>query len=119
MDRRRHERTEMESPAKFSWQSPGSSPDHQAEGKTRNISLGGVFVSTSDLPAVGRYIRLQVFFRSVFPGSRLVLQTSAEVVRAEISTASSGFAATFEVYVLRNETEVLEQGGELPDVFRN
>jgi PilZ domain len=124
MDRRQHQRTKIETPAKFSWRAPPGCLDQQAQGMTRDISVRGVFVRTCNLPLVGSHVRLQVFFRSFRPGSRrMVLQTNAQVVRADENFGGgdfTGFAACFETYTLRNDMEVLEQVGELPpNLFTN
>lgn len=117
MDRRQYQRVGLETPAKFAWRVPSASLDQQGQGMTRDISIGDVFVCTHDLPPIGSCVRLLVFFRSVLPRSRLILQTSAQVVRATGICGrgiAAGFAASFEAYTLRNDTEVLEQVGQLP-----
>jgi PilZ domain len=112
MDRRRHERSDVEAPVNFSWKVPESAGRRRGEGTIRNISRGGVFVSTGDHPAVGARVRFHIFFRSFFPGSRLVMQTNAVVVRTEPSSQAevrTGFAAALESYTLRNEEEIIER----------
>ena len=54
------------------------------------------------------------YFRSFLASSRLVMQTTAQVVRVEPSSqgkAPAGFAAALKTYILRNEKEVVEQEG--------
>lgn len=112
MDRRLHERSDIETPAKFSWKDPEAIRNHRGQGATRNLSLGGVFVSTGDRPPLGARVRLHVSFRSAHPDSRLVLHATARVVRAESGSQAglpTGFAATFETYTLRNEKEIVER----------
>jgi PilZ domain len=108
MDRRQHERSEVEAPVIFSWRSLGGI--RRGDGTIRNISRGGVFVSTGDPPPVGARIRFRVLFRFFFPDSRLVMQTNARVVRAESIAQPAGFAAALESYTLRNDNEIIERG---------
>ena len=113
MDRRRHGRYDLEAPLRFSWKGPGD-VRHRAEGTIRNISVGGIFIFTDDPPPVGARVRFCVYFRSFLARSRLVMQTTAQVVRAEPSPqgkAPAGFAAALKTYILRNEKEVVEQEG--------
>jgi PilZ domain len=113
MDRRQHGRFDLEAPLRFSWKGPGD-VRHRAEGRIRNISVGGVFVFTDDPPPVGARVRFCVYFRSFLARSRLVMQTTAQVVRVEPSpqgTAPAGFAAALKTYMLRNEAEVVEREG--------
>ena len=111
MDRRRHERCDLEAPLRVSWKGPGD-VRHRAKGMVRNLSGGGVFVSTDDPPPVGARVRFYLYFRSFLASSRIVMQTTAQVVRVEPSSQGkvpAGFAATLETYILRNEKEVVEQ----------
>jgi len=110
MDRRQHERSDLEGPVNFRWKTLGGI--RRGQGTIRNISRGGIFVSTSKPPPVAVRLRLRVLFGSFFPGSRLVLQTNARVVRAESSSqpkVPAGFAAVLQSYILRNENEIIER----------
>jgi hypothetical protein len=110
MDRRQHERSDLKGPVNFTWKTPGGI--RRGKGTIWNISRGGIFVSTSEPPPVGAHLRLHVRFRFFFPGSRLVMQTNARVVRAESSSelkVAAGFAAALQSYILRNENEIIER----------
>jgi PilZ domain len=109
--RRRHERSDVEAPVNFSWKGSADVRQHQGEGTLQNISRGGVFIRTGDPPPLGTRVKFKLFFRSFVPDSRLVMQASARVVRAEPSSqagARAGFAATLKIYILRNDKEIIE-----------
>lgn len=103
MQRRRHERCDCEVPLNFGWEDPEGA-SHQASGTVRNISAGGVFISTDNLPPVRSRIRFTLYFRFFLENSRLVMRTSAEVLRMQ----QSGFAAAINAYVLYRENEIIE-----------
>jgi PilZ domain len=110
MDRRQHERCELEVPLRFFWKDFGA-VRHRAEGVVRNISGRGVFISAHALPPLGAHVRFYLFFRNFHAGSRLVMRTTARVVRLESPTGANtltGFAAVLETYTLRNKKEVVE-----------
>jgi hypothetical protein len=112
MDRRQHERYELEGPVSFSWGDPGNRC--RRHGLLQNISGGGVFVSTDQSPPEGSEIRFRVSFHSLFAGSRLVLRAHARVTRVESAARAeerSGFAAALGSFTLRNDkNELIESG---------
>lgn len=78
----------------------------------RNISPWGVFVSTQEPPPLGARVRFRVFFNLLHPRSRLVMKTTAHIVRVEPSPQGgvpAGFALAVKDYTLRNEKEFLER----------
>jgi hypothetical protein len=110
MRRRRNERFDLEIPLNFSWKDP-EGVHHRAKGVVRNISGAGVFISTYDTPPVNTRVRFNLSFRSFLAGSRLVMQTNAQVLRVEPNPridAAPGFAAAIKTYTLRNEKEIIK-----------
>ncbi len=110
MQRRRHERCDCEVPLYFSWKDPEGA-SHQASGRVRNISAGGVFISADYLPPVRSRIRFTLYFRSFLASSHLVMRTTAEVLRMQKSEgidAPAGFAAAIKTYALLNDKEIIE-----------
>ena len=103
MQRRRHERCDCEVPLYFSWKDPGGA-SHQASGTVRNISAGGVFISTDYLPPVRSRIRFTLYFRSLLAGLHLVMRTTVEVIRMQ----KGGFAAVIKAYALCRDNEIIE-----------
>jgi PilZ domain len=112
MDRREHERYDLEAPLSFSWNGPGS-VRHRHQGLLRNMSGGGVFVCTGDSPPEGARIQFNMSFHSLFAGSRLVLRACAQVVRVELAAPAqghAGFAAAIKTFTLRNDRKLIERG---------
>src|SRR5262245_42457576 len=111
MDRRRHERRDLEAaPLKFLWKDQ-KGVRHRGEGIVHNISGGGLYVSTPDPPPVGAPVRFDVFFPYFLAGSRLVLRTTAQVVRVDSSSQGeglAGFGVVMRTYTLRKEKEVVQ-----------
>jgi len=111
MDRRRHERYDLEAPLSFSWKDQ-QGIYHRADGTMKNISRGGVFVSTPAPPPVGVKVRFRVFFRFLHARSRLVMKTTARIVRVQTGQPGEtppGFAGALKSYALRNEKEFTER----------
>ena len=109
MERRRHERYDVEAALCFCWKRAGNAR-HDVEGVARDISGGGVFIFTRDPPPVGSTVRFSIFFSSFLPSSRLVMEAVAQVVRLESpGEARPGFAAVLRAYKLRNEEEIVER----------
>lgn len=103
MDRRRYERFEMESALHFSWESPRGVWRCE-EGVVRNMSPEGIFVSTAHPPAEGSHVRFQIGFDSPRDASRVIMHTTAEVVRViSESEPGGGFAAVLKKYSLHTE----------------
>jgi hypothetical protein len=121
MERRQHKRYDLQTPLSFSWKS-ARGVRYRREGLLRNISGGGVFVATREAPPVGSEVRFCVSIRSLLAWSRLVLQGTVSVVRADPTLradALSGFGAAMKSYTLRNETEVLEKNVLGKDYLEN
>jgi hypothetical protein len=111
MERRQHERYELQTPLSFSWKS-ARGVRYRREGLLRNISGGGVFVATREVPPVGCEVRFRMSIHSILAWSRLVLHGTASVVRTDPALradALPGFGAAMKSYTLRNEKEVLEK----------
>jgi len=111
MERRQHERYELQTPLSFSWKR-ARGVRCRREGLLRNISGGGVFVATSEVPPVGSEVRFRVSIHSVLAWSRLVLHGTVSVVRTDPTLradALPGFGAAMKSYTLRNQKQVLEK----------
>jgi hypothetical protein len=89
MDRRQHERYDLEGPLTFSW-TELQCVRHRQEGLLSNMSGGGVFISTDDSPPVGTSVQFKLLFHSFLAGSRLVMRASARVVRRESAARAGG-----------------------------
>jgi PilZ domain len=109
MERRQHERYGLEAPLSFSWKSPGN-VSRRSEGLLINISGGGIFVATTDLPPEGARIRLSVSLRTVLVGTHLAIRASAELVRVGFcpSVGSTGFAAAIKTLTLRSNVKAIK-----------
>jgi hypothetical protein len=111
MERRRHQRYDLEAFVGFVWQDPTGAPKH-GEGFLRDISGGGVFVCSNDLPSMGAGVRFEVLVRSVLPDSRLIIQGRGQVSRVEVGLppqAPTGFATAVTTFALRKENaDVIE-----------
>ena len=103
MQCRRYERCDCEVPLNFSWRN-SEGPSHQGSGTVRNISAGGVFISSDDLPPVTSRIRFTLYFRFLLASSHLAMRTSAEVLRMQ----KKGFAAAIKAYALYRDNEIIE-----------
>jgi c-di-GMP-binding flagellar brake protein YcgR len=103
MQRRQYERCDCEVPLYFSWEDPEGA-SHQASGTVRNISAGGVFISSDYLPPVRSRIRFNLYFRAFLASSHLVMRTTAEVLRMQ----KDGFAAMIKAYALLRDDKVIE-----------
>jgi len=111
MERRRHERWEIDAALRFHWKAAGETRRH-GEGIARNMSAGGVFVSTNHPPSVGTRVRFRIAFSSLRGASTLVMDTIVEVVRVVPGAEGEqqpGFAGVLKTYTLRNEDEVIER----------
>jgi PilZ domain len=105
MERRRHQRYDLEAALSFAWKDL-SGVRKSAEGFLRDISGGGVFVWTDDLPLRGVDVRFEVRVRSVLPSSQLVIQGKGQVLRVEVGltpNAPTGFSASVATFTLCNE----------------
>ncbi|MGB7439309.1 MAG: PilZ domain-containing protein [Candidatus Acidiferrum sp.] len=105
MERRQHERYGLQAPVSFSWKDSRNTSQRR-EGLLLNISGGGVFIATRDLPPRGARIRLRVSLQTVVAGAELDIRASAEVVRAELpgegeAAERTGFAAAIKAFTLR------------------
>jgi PilZ domain-containing protein len=109
MERRQHERYGLAAPISFSWKNPGNI-SQRSKGLLLNISGGGIFVATTDLPPEGARIRLSVSLRTVFVGTHLAIRASAELVRVEFreSVGSTGFGAAIKRLTLRSNVKAIK-----------
>jgi PilZ domain len=120
MDRRQHERYELQGPVSFSWEKLGNRC--RRRGVLQNISGGGAFVSTDQSPPEGTEIQFRVSFQSLFAESRLVLRAHARVTRVECAAGPeerSGFAAAMGSFTLRNDKNKLIESGSLSEARKN
>lgn len=105
MERRRHQRYDLEAALSFVWKDSAGVPK-RAGGHLRDISGGGVFVWSDDLPSMGAGVRFEMLVRSILPGSRLIIQGKGQVLRVDVGLipkAPAGFAASVTTLTLRNE----------------
>jgi hypothetical protein len=103
MDRRQHDRYELQANARFSWKDTGGAR-WRGRGLTRDISEAGVFVVTRDAPPSGTPVRLEVQACSA-AGSGVLVRTKGQVVRVEVNeqpASGLGFAIVTRSLVLRS-----------------
>jgi PilZ domain len=113
MDRRQHERYDLQAPLTFSWNGPGGAR-HRRQGLVRNMSGGGLFVSTGHSPPEGARIQFNMSLSSLLASSQLILRAYAQVVRVELAApvqARAGFAAAIKTFTLRNDKKKLIERG--------
>ena len=94
MDRRKHERYDLQAPLSFSWKDLRKIRQRH-EGLLSNISGGGLFILTDDPPPKGSQVHVRVSIPTVSPGKELIIRATGEVVRLESAVgaeARTGFA---------------------------
>jgi hypothetical protein len=109
MDRRADPRFNLNVPVQFTWKIPGVGPE-LGNGKTRDVSLRGVFVFADVCPPAGSAVRVNVLLPSGAGDSNLVMRARATVVRVEsteVSESGAGFAAVTKRYLLEKYHEEL------------
>jgi hypothetical protein len=83
-------------PVIFRWKNESGSR-RICKGFTRDIGTQGVYVYSSDVPAVGTSVRLEFLFPSLEESADgLRLRSVGEVVRVESGSQGTGFAAVSE-----------------------
>ena len=94
MERRGGRRFNLQAPVQFTWRLPGSGVASE-DGRTRDISVRGVFVLASTCPPEGSVLRMRVSLPACPGDSSLEMQADATVVRVEGSGSEDcpGFAA--------------------------
>ena len=113
MERRQHERYDLQAPVTFSW-IDSKDARQRRKGLLCNISGGGFFVATHDLPPEGARILLRVSFRTVLAGTRLIVRASARVVRMELPGEVDGppaFAAAIKTVTVRTDQKTSTDHG--------
>ena len=112
MERRQHERYDLQAPVSFSWKD-SQGVRQRGKGILLNISGGGLFVATRGLPPQEARMRFIVSFRTVFADTHLVVRASAQVVRMEAGEAEGrvGFAAAIKTFTLRSDQKSLIEYG--------
>jgi hypothetical protein len=111
MERRKHQRYDVEAPLTFSWQD-SKNVHRRQRALLSNISGNGLFVSTLYSPPKGACIHASVSFRTVFGGTPLLLRAVATVVRVELPAVEGrdGFAAAIKTFTLHNDPNLLWEG---------
>jgi hypothetical protein len=94
MERRSARRFNLEAPVQFSWGVPGSGVGSE-DGRTRDISIQGMFVLATTCPPEGSLLRMSVSLPTCAGDSGLEMHADATVVRVEGSDEKDdpGFAA--------------------------
>ena len=98
MDRRKHERYDLQVPLSFSWKDLRKIRQRH-EGLLSNISGGGLFILTDDPPPKGSRVHVRVSIPTVSPGRELIIRATGKVVRLESAVgaeAREGFATVFD-----------------------
>jgi PilZ domain len=113
MEQRKHIRYVLPAPVSFSWKDSRDSR-RRSNGVLLNISGGGFFVLSHDLPPERALIELCVTFQNVFAGSSLVIRTIARVVRVKQSKIQeAGFAAVIRSFTLHSDEKSLVDNGAI------
>jgi hypothetical protein len=105
MERRLHERYRLETPVNFSWNDPGDVRQRR-KGFLKNISGGGILVSTHAPPPNGACIHFTVCLRPLFGDARLVIRAVGQVLRVKSASEAEGpteFAASIKTFTLRED----------------
>lgn len=92
MERRRYERHDLSAPVIFVW---GKSDACRGVGVTRDLSAGGLFVFTEDLPTVETSVQLAVNLAVPERGPGLIVRAKGQVKRVELADSMGrrgGFA---------------------------
>ena len=94
LERRAGRRFNLEAPVKFTWRLPGSGVASEG-GRTRDISIRGIFVFAGACPPEGSALRMTVLLPATLSDSSLEMRVDATVVRVEGSGTEDcpGFAA--------------------------
>lgn len=94
IERRAGRRFNLEAPVQFTWRVPGSSIASEG-GRTRDISMRGIFVSAGACPPEGSALRMTVLLPASADDPTLEMHVDATVVRVEVSGTGDrpGFAA--------------------------
>lgn len=82
MERRVGRRFNLEAPVQFTWRLPGSGIASEG-GRTRDVSLRGIFVLAGTCPPEGSALRMTVLLPPSIGGSGLEMEADATVVRVE------------------------------------
>jgi hypothetical protein len=106
MERRQHERYGLQAAVSFSWKD-SQNTTQRCNGLLLNISGGGVFIATRDLPPTGTRIRLKLSLPTVVGGTQLNIRATAEVIRLELpregeTAERTGLAAATKSFTLRS-----------------
>jgi hypothetical protein len=95
VDQRRAVRFGVQAQVIYSWTDP-SGRNQLGVGRTRNISISGVFVICSSPPEEGTQVDLEIKLPPLARGAQqnLKLETKGKVTRVKGIDQESGFAAT-------------------------
>jgi hypothetical protein len=90
LEKRKAVRFQLGAPVTFRW------ANQAGVGRTRDISIKGVFVICDTLPPVGTALSLEIYLPPLESNTlqRLHLDAAGKVIRVEAGEESSGFAAT-------------------------
>ena len=105
---RKNVRYQLQVLAVFRWRDRKKGDEHRVEGRTRDISISGAFISASVCPPVGMAVKVDMVLATI-PNSLRSLRLNAQgrVVRSEQSSSAGGTGG-FAVLLER----VLMHGGE-------
>jgi hypothetical protein len=108
VERRKDNRYRLGVPVIFSWRGARQAR-HEGLGLTRDFSIGGAFVLTTNPPPLQAKIKLKAFFPPVVGmTAALRIQGEGRAVRVEAikhHDASRGFAVVGKRFVLRRDEE--------------
>ena len=97
----------MRAPVVFRWKMSGTGR-FRGEGKTRDMSLAGIYIWTATCPPVDSIIQVDVIIPALFNASRREIQAEMKVLRVEHDIANggrSGFSAVGRGFSLRDIPE--------------
>jgi hypothetical protein len=96
VEQRRFVRYQLDAPVVFSWKTEGRAR-RVAEGATRDISTGGIFVVSNELPPSGTELRVEVLLPPLRQGgAEGRIKTTGRVLRTNTGMGASGFALSGE-----------------------
>jgi len=109
---RKNVRYQLQVLAVFRWRDRKEGDEHRVEGRTRDISINGAFISAPVCPPVGVTVQVDMVLATI-PNSLRSLRLNAQglVLRSEQSTSeggTEGFAVLLERVRMRGAETIVE-----------
>jgi hypothetical protein len=113
---RKHNRYRLNAPVSFFWRDERA-VQHEGTGLTRDIGLGGVFISTEACPPLEVSVHIEFPLPKLHSGATpLLMQGDGQVIRVEPAgpgRTEGGFVAAINLLVVRHGEGALTEEGVL------